>query len=145
MAEKRTEEHERARAYFRGLESRGPSAEAGEIRSVSESTKSHTKSVNNRNIQVTEQELRERVEADEYCRNQNGDVPHRVDEFCEAHPVSAFEIATDVLTRIAATARSMNERSGQALALMEARSERIDRMQAENRKLLDSLVTGNWP
>jgi hypothetical protein len=94
-----------------------------------------------RNTIMSESFLRVLVEMDESSESR-GHTPIQVDSFCEEYPVEAFEIATDVLTRVADAASSMVEESGRALAMMEARSERIDRLQAENRQLLDALVAG---
>ena len=136
MVEKRGRQHERALASHGGLEARD--ADFGPVLDNTW-TQAHP---DRHRPDVGSMNLRDRFEMDEYRQKQFGEAPRLVNEFCEENPVAAFEIATDVLTRIAESARAMNEDSGQALALMEARSERIDRMQAENRKLLDALVAG---
>jgi hypothetical protein len=92
---------------------------------------------------TSEWTLRHLFESDEAHQKVRGEAPFRVNAFCEDHPVEAFEIATDILTRIADRTSEMVEESGRSLALMEARRERIDRLQAENRRMLDALVAGN--
>ena len=89
----------------------------------------------------TVDELRALFVRDELA-SQAGERPVLVDVFCRVQPVKAFELATDVLGQIAERANGMAVESGCALAQIEARRVRIDREQAENRRLLDALVAG---
>ena len=58
-------------------------------------------------------------------------------------PRHFHDMTTNINKNIADRTSAMVEESGRALALMEARRERIDRLQAENRRMLDALVAGN--
>ena len=79
--------------------------------------------------------------ADELTR-QLGWQSTLLDDVCKAEPVAVFDIATDVLNRVAERASALADDMGRSLAMMEARRVASDRLQAENRKMLEALLAG---
>jgi hypothetical protein len=58
--------------------------------------------------------------------------------------VKTFEAAVDRLGPIAEELDGLTQSSTFAIAAIEAQGDRIDRLQADNRALLDDLQNGKW-
>jgi hypothetical protein len=63
-----------------------------------------------------------------------------IDLLAKQNPAAAFDLGVDVLSQAAAAASVVVEVNAAALALIETRGDRIDRLQSENRGLLDALA-----
>jgi len=65
-----------------------------------------------------------------------------VDFFCKHAPDKALELGVDVLNEVVETTTSMAEKGAVALAEIEARGERIERLNEDNKQLLAALIAG---